>query len=267
MTKPEMKEQTYKVTFGDRVQADLHVTERGEGQPFLLLHGGAGPISVTRFADLFAKRHPARVITPTHPGFALTPRPDGLKDVKGLAQLYAAFLDQLNANDVTVVGNSIGGWIACELALLTPPQVRRVVLVDAGGIEVPNHPVTDISKLSPDQLMGLSYHNPKPFLINPATLTDVQKAAIGSNRAALSVYAGPLGIDPTLAARLPKIAVPALVLWGDSDRIVDQEYSRAFASAIPGAKFLILKDTGHVPQIETPGLLIETLWNFAREGT
>jgi pimeloyl-ACP methyl ester carboxylesterase len=263
MAKPDTKEQTYKITFGDHVQTDLHVTERGEGRPFLLLHGGAGPISVTRFADLFAERHHVRVIIPTHPGFALTPRPQGLKDVKGLAQLYAAFLDQLNASDVTVVGNSIGGWIACELALLASPQVRRIILVDAVGIEVPNHPVADVSKLAPDQLMSLSYHNPNPFLINPATLTDAQKAAIGANRASLSVYAGPLGIDPTLAGRLSKIAVPTLVLWGDSDRIVDQAYSRAFASTIPAAKFLILKDTGHVPQIETPELLMEALWDFA----
>ncbi len=115
MAKPEIKDATYKITFGDQVQADLHVTERGEGNPFLLLHGGAGPISVSRFADLFAERYPVRVITPTHPGFARTPRPEGLNSVKGLARLYAAFLDQLNVSDVTVIGNSIGGWIACEL--------------------------------------------------------------------------------------------------------------------------------------------------------
>jgi pimeloyl-ACP methyl ester carboxylesterase len=261
MSKPQVKEATYNITF-DNIQADLHVTERGEGKPLLVFHGGAGPISVTRFADLFAERHPVRVITPTHPGFARTPRPDGLNDVKGLAKLYAAFLKQLNISDVLVIGNSIGGWIACELALLAPPQVSGIVLVDAGGIEVPNHPVADISKLAPDQLMALSYHNPKPFLINPATMTDDQRAAMVSNRAALQVYAGPLGIDPTLASRISRITIPTAVLWGDSDRIVDEDYSRAFATAIPGAKFMILKDTGHVPQIETPDLLMETIWNL-----
>ena len=137
--------------------------------------------------------------------------------------------------------------------------------MDAVGIEVPNHPVADISKLTPDQLMSISYHDPKPFKIDPASLTDVQRAIMGANRATLQVYAGPQGVDPSLAGRLCKIAVPTLVLWGDSDRVVDAEYGRAFASAIPGAKFLLLKDAGHVPQIETPQQLIDTIWNVGAE--
>jgi pimeloyl-ACP methyl ester carboxylesterase len=263
MTKPEIKERTYRVAFGD-TSVDLHVTERGAGRPFLLLHGGAGPASVSRFADLFAERYSVRVITPTHPGFSRTPRPEDLKNVRDLAQLYADFLGQLQATDVTVIGNSIGGWIACELALLAPPQITGIILVDAVGIEVPGHPVADVSKLTPDQLMSLSYHNPKPFAINPASLTDDQKAIIGSNRAALQIYAGPLGVDPTLAGRLSGISKPALVLWGESDRIVDKEYSQVFATSIPGAKFLSLSGTGHVPQIETPELLMETIWNYMK---
>jgi pimeloyl-ACP methyl ester carboxylesterase len=265
MAKLEIKDGTYKVIV-DNVEVDLHVTERGAGHPFLVLHGGAGPVSVSRFADLLAASYPIRVITPTHPGFARTPRPEGMNSVRGLARVYAAFLDQLNVSDVTVIGNSIGGWIACELALLSPPQVSGIILVDAVGIEVANHPVADVSKLTPDQLMSLSYHDPKPFRIDPASLTDDQRAIIGSNRAALQIYAGPLGVDPALAGRLAKIAIPTLVLWGESDRIVDREYSQTFAASIPGAKFLSLSDTGHVPQIETPELLMETIWNYLKEG-
>jgi pimeloyl-ACP methyl ester carboxylesterase len=261
MVKPEIKETTFKVTFGENVQADLRITERGEGRPILLLHGGAGLVSVSRFADLFAERHPVRVITPTHPGFARTPRPERLNSVRGLAQLYAAFLDQLQVSDVTIMGNSIGGWIACELALLAPPQVRRIILVDAVGIEVPGHPVADVSKLTPDQLMSLSYFDPKPFRIDPASVTDEQRAIIASNRAALQIYAGPQGVDPTLAGRLSKVRIPTLVVWGESDRIVDMEYSRTFASAIPNAKFLSLPNTGHVPQIETPEKLLDAIWS------
>jgi pimeloyl-ACP methyl ester carboxylesterase len=254
---------TYQLPFAGSGRVNLVVEERGEGQPFLLLHGGAGPASMTRFASLLAERHPVRVITPTHPGFARTERPNELKNIKGLAQLYAAFLDHLGVSDVTVIGNSVGGWIAAELALLANPRVSGIVLVGATGIEVAGHPIPDVSKLTLDEVMSLSYHNPKPFKVDPASVTDDQHAIISSNRAALQVYA-PQSTDPTLAQRLAKIAVPALVISGESDRIVDPDYGRAYAAAIPGARFELLAGTGHVAQIETPELLLETIWNYGQ---
>ncbi len=94
------------------------------------------------------------MITPTHPGFAGTVRPDALHSVGGLAALYAALLDELDLTDVIVVGNSIGGWIAAEMALLHSPRVGSVILVDAAGIEVPGHPVADFFSLTLDQVLA-----------------------------------------------------------------------------------------------------------------
>jgi pimeloyl-ACP methyl ester carboxylesterase len=253
---------TYQLPYGGSGKVDLVVEERGEGQPFLLLHGGAGPASMTRFASLLAERHHARVLTPTHPGFARTKRPDELKSVKGLAQVYAALLDHLGVSDVTVIGNSVGGWIAAELALLANPRVSGIVLVGAAGIEVAGHPIPDISKLTLDEVMSLSYHNPKVFRIDPVSLTDDQRAVMAANRAALNVYA-PQMSDPTLVGRLARTAVPVLVISGESDRIVDPEYGRAYAAAIPNAQFQLLPNTGHIPQIETPELLLAAIWSFA----
>ena len=255
---------TYRIPYAGS-EIDLVVEERGEGQPFLLLHGGAGPASMARFANLLVERHQVRVITPTYPGFAGTPRPDELRIVKDLAQVYAALLDRLGLSDVTVIGNSIGGRIAAEMALLATPQVSGIVLVDAVGIEVAGHPITDISKLTPDEVMRLSYHDPKPFRIDPASVTDTQRAIMAANRASLFVYAGPQMTDPSLVGRLAKIAIPTLVVWGESDGIVDTEYGRAFAAAIPGAKFLLLSGTGHVPQVETPEKLLDAIWNYGKD--
>jgi len=240
---------------------EVLVEDRGKGQTFLLLHGGAGPASMVRFASLLAETHQARAVTPTHPGFGRTKRPDELNNVKGLAHVYAALLEGLGVSDVTVIGNSIGGWIAAELGLLSSPRVSGLVLVGATGIEVPGHPIPDTSKLTLDELMSLSYHNPKPFRIDPAGVTDDQRAIVAANRAVLQVYA-PRMTDPTLAGRLAKLAVPALVVSGESDRIVDPEYGRALAAAIPGAKFVQLAGTGHLPQVETPELLLETIWDY-----
>ena len=241
---------------------ELTVEERGAGRTFVLLHGGAGPVSWARFSPLLASRYPAHVLTPTHPGFARTARPEALKTVRGLAELYAAFLHELGDRDVVVIGNSVGGWIAAELALLAPPELGGIVLVGAGGIEVPGQTIPDISKLTLDQVMALSYHNPQPFRIDPTKMTDDQRAVIASNRAALTLYA-PDSTDPSLKSRLANVRVPTLVLSGASDRVIPPEFGRAFASAIPGAEFQLLPDTGHVAQLETPALVYEAVAKFA----
>jgi pimeloyl-ACP methyl ester carboxylesterase len=184
-----------------------------------------------------------------------------LRDVRGLALVYAALLEKLDLTGVTVVGNSIGGWIAAELAVISPSRLKGVVLVSATGIEVAGHPVADVFKLTPDELSRLSYHEPERFRIDPAALPPERRAAMAANRAALAVYGGS-GSDPTLRARLSGIKLPALLLWGASDRIVDTTYGRTYADAISGATFRVLPGTGHVPQIETPELLAGEVMRF-----
>jgi pimeloyl-ACP methyl ester carboxylesterase len=240
--------------------AEVSVADYGSGQPFLLLHGGAGPQSVTGFAEKFAAAHDVRVLAPTHPGFGGTPRPEALNSVAGLAALHNALLHQLGLQDVTVIGNSIGGWITAEIALLKSPWVSGIVLIDAVGIEVPGHPVADFFSLTMDQVFQLSFHNPEPFRIDPATLPPAAQAIAAGNRAAISVYAGATMTDPALAGRLGTLEVPTLVLWGDSDGIVDAGYGRAYAAAIPTARFQLLPETGHSPQLETPDQVIDAIW-------
>ncbi|MET7717996.1 alpha/beta fold hydrolase [Streptomyces sp. NPDC005407] len=161
------------------------------------------------------------------------------------------------------MGNSIGGWIAAELALLHSPRVSRIILVNAVGIHVEDAPVTDISGLTPDELSRLSFHDPAPFRVDPASLTEQQLAAMAANRKALAVYGGqPPMTDPSLRDRLGGITTPALVLWGESDEVVTPAYGRAYAEAIPGAEFRLLPGTGHVPQIETPEQLLTHIRTF-----
>lgn len=258
-----MATSVFDLTLAGAGPVSVTADDRGEGRPFLLLHGGGGPQTVTGFAELLATKEPARVITPTHPGFGGTPRPDGLASMAGLAALYRDLLDRLRLDDVTVIGNSIGGWIAAELAVLGSPRIGRLVLVDAVGIEVEGHPVTDIFPLSLDELARLSYHDPAAFGIDPAVMTEAQRAGMAANRAALRVYGGARMADPALRGRLAAIARPALVVWGDADRIVDPGYGRAYAAAIPGARFELLAETGHLPQLESPDLLLRAVWDFA----
>jgi pimeloyl-ACP methyl ester carboxylesterase len=243
---------------------ELSYNERGSGRPVIVLHGGAGPISVVPWAELLARTRPARVITPTHPGFAGTPRPDALSSLGGLAQVYSAFLDSLNVEGVTVVGNSVGGQIAAELALLGRGRVAGLAIVDGTGIEVPGHPVADAFSMPREELLRRSYHDPVRFAIDPSKLPPPALAAMAANFAALKVYSTSPK-DRPLLPRLAGIQVPTTVLWGDSDRIADSDYGRAYAQAIPGASFHLMKDTGHVPQIETPEQLADLVWAFVKE--
>jgi pimeloyl-ACP methyl ester carboxylesterase len=251
---------TLTVTVPGTGPVQVSLEDRGQGRPFLLLHGGAGPQSMAGFAALLAEREPARVLTPVHPGFAGTPRPPALSTPAGLAAAYRALLDELGLDDVTVIGGSIGGWIAAELALLDSPRVSGIVLIGAVGIEVPGHPVPDVSALSLPQLMALSYHNPAPFIPDLGALTGQQKAAMAANRAAVALYA-PTNSDPTLLGRLRDINIPALVICGQADQIATPDYGRAYAQAIRHARYVLLPETGHMPMIETPELLLTTIQN------
>ena len=254
---------THSVDLPGTGPVEVQVAAYGSGQPFLLLHGGAGPASVTGFAEKFAAAHRVRVLAPTHPGFGGTERPGALDSVAGLAALHQALLDQLDLTGVTVVGNSIGGWIAAEIALLKSPRVTRIVLIDAVGIEVPGHPVADFFSLTMDQVFRLSFHNPEPFRTDPAALPPAAQEIAAGNRAAIAVYAGAAMADPTLAGRLGSVDIPTLVLWGESDGIADADYGRAYAAAIPTARFQLLPATGHSPQQETPDQVVRAIRDSA----
>jgi pimeloyl-ACP methyl ester carboxylesterase len=254
---------TLQLTVPDVGNVTVTVTDRGTGHPFLLLHGGGGPTTVEPWADRLAEAEHARVITPVHPGFNGTPRPDELNSPRGLAALYVQLLEALDLRDVTVVGNSIGGWITAEMATLAPDRVSGYILVDAVGIEVPGHPIPRLSTLTPAELARRSYYDPATYGVDPAALPPQARAAMASNRETLAHYAGDDMSDPTLSSRLGVVHTPVLVVWGEADQIADPDFGRAYAAAIPGAQFRLLEHTGHMPQIETPDALVDVVWSFA----
>lgn len=256
---------THSLEVDDIGTVAVRVDARGQGRPFLILHGGAGPQSVTAFADLLAREAGVRVLVPTHPGFGGTGRPATLHSAPALAATYAALVEHLDLTDLSVVGNSIGGWIAAELAALVsgePDRLARnrwrdLTLVGAVGLDVPGHRPADFFALSLDEVADLSYFEPDRFRLDLDTLPPAVRAQLAGNRAALAVYGGTTMTDPTLEGRLRQIRVPTLVLAGVADRIVDAQVARTYAAGIPGARFELLSRSDHLPQIETPEALLE----------
>src|SRR5258706_4047249 len=197
---PDMEMRTVHVEGVGGVQVNF--SDQGEGRSFLLLHGGGGPLTVNAFAACVADGRKARVIAPVHHGFTGTPRPVGLSTVRGLAGLYASLLAELDLRGVTVVGNSIGGWVAAEMALLDTSRVSGFVIVDGVGIKVEGHPVVDFFSLTPRQVAEASYHDPDRFGIDPSKLPPEALQAMAGNRATLAIYAGTDMFAPPLATPL-----------------------------------------------------------------
>lgn len=227
----------------------LALTDQGEGRAFLLLHGGAGPGSMAGLGEALTKH--GRVLVPTHPGFNGEPRPERFARIEDLVLAYLALIEQLQLRDVVVVGNSVGGWIAAEMALRQSPRLAGIVLLNAVGIDPADagRVIVDPTKLPPAERVTLSFHAPERFAVTPSG--PEAAAAMAQNQRTLRIYGGELFThEPTLRSRLAQLSLPALVAWGESDRIADVEYGQFYARSIPGARFERISQAGHFPQIE-----------------
>lgn len=229
------------------------VDERGDAATaVLLLHGGAGPSSVAGLADALAEH--AHVLTPTHPGFDGTGRPDRFDTVADLASAYLDLLDLLDLRRVLVIGNSVGGWIASEMAVRdNHGRVGGLVLLNAVGI--PGQ-VADAAAVGPAEFARLAWHD-------LSRRPPIDEATMAANQQTLAVYGGDSYMhDPKLAGRLHRVTVPVLVAWGEDDGVVPEAYGRAYADLFPDARFQLIPEAGHLPQIEQLGLTAEAVAKF-----
>ncbi len=235
-----------------RLRPDLTVSlsEAGTGRPVLLLHGGGGPATVQNIAAHLSGE--MRVITPTHPGWDGTERPGWLTSVGDLAQAYLDLLNAEALSDVVVIGSSVGGWIAAEMAVRDAGHlITGLVLIDSAGVLVEGQPMLDFFALDARGVAEYSFHDPDRFYVDPATIPAEQLARRAAGMATLRVLAGdPYMHDPELLGQAGQVKIPVLVLWGDSDRIFTPEYGRAFAQAFPHAQFTLIAEAGHLPHLE-----------------
>ncbi len=251
---------TRRVSFANGLT--VRIDEYGSGHPMLVLHGGGGPLTVAGLASALSMR--AHVLVPTHPGFAGEPRPEWFDSIGDLAIAYLDLLEQLDLRDVMVIGSSLGSWIAAEMSVRDTSRLSSIVLVDAAGIQVEGHPIVDVFPLTPDELSALSYHNPAAFRIDPTTLSPERVAAVRANFQALKLYDQGQGMhDLKLRRRLERVRIPVLVVWGESDGVIDPDYGRAYAQAFPNAHFELISEAGHLPQIEQPARLLKVVEEFA----
>lgn len=230
----------------------LTLSEAGTGRPVLVLHGGGGPSTVADLARRLSRT--AHTLTPVHPGWDSTPRPAWLTGVDDLALAYLHLLHDRRLHDVLVVGSSLGGWTAAEMAVRdTAGIITGLVLIDAVGVHIEAEPIADVFGLGPRALAEHSWHDPDRHTVGPADVPPGQLAVRQANMTTMRTLAGdPYMHDPKLLRRLGRVHPPALLLWGESDRVVTPAYGAAYASAFGHGRLEIIPKAGHLPHIEQP---------------
>jgi pimeloyl-ACP methyl ester carboxylesterase len=269
---------------GDRLAVgplEVEILRRDAKQPgaptFLLLHGINNISAEAPFLDLLAEH--GEIVAPSHPGFGASPRPPDFDTMYDLVNHYLAVLDALPAEKIVMIGFSFGGWIATEVAVAGHRKLDRLVLVDPLGIKLGGREERDIAHLfntSPDELNRRAWDDPAKCprgsygvgwhtAIGDA-MSDAEMVTLARNWDSLCLYAWrPHMYNPQLKNWLHRIAVPALVLWGASDRVVTPDYGRGYAGLIPGARFEIIEAAGHHPELEQPRAFVERVARFRRE--
>jgi pimeloyl-ACP methyl ester carboxylesterase len=238
----------------DGHKLELHV--RGDGPVLLVLHEGTGLIADAPYLDQLSGSH--RVIVPSHPGFDGSERPDGFDSVDDLAYLYLDLLDDLGIDRCSLLGCCFGGWIAAELAVRAPHRFDKLVLAGAVGIRVggiTDRDITDVWGIGFAELAERWVHDPAlaERLFGFSEKDDDDVVAWARNNDTLALYAWePYLHSPKLRARLARVRAATLVVWGRYDGIVGEAYGRAYADAIPGARFELIDGAAHVPQLERP---------------
>ncbi|MGW0418917.1 alpha/beta fold hydrolase [Streptomyces sp. NPDC003015] len=254
-------------TDASAMYADLSLTlsEAGEGRPVLVLHGGGGPATVAGLARHLSRT--AHTITPVHPGWDGTHRPAWLTGIDDLALAYLHLLRERRLRDVLVVGSSLGGWTAAEMAIRdTTGCVTGLVLIDAVGVRVETEPIADFFALDARGVAEHSWHDPDHYYRDPAEIPAEELARRGADMATMRLLAGdPYMHDPTLLSRLGPVQVPALLLWGESDRFVTPAYGAAYADAFGRSRLEIIPEAGHLPQIEQPDATFALIDEYLRQ--
>jgi pimeloyl-ACP methyl ester carboxylesterase len=246
-------------------EVQLEVVKRGQGRPLVLLHGEEGLDPDAPFLDLLATH--GQVIAPSHPGFGHSPEVGTIDTIDDLAYLYLDLLVEQGLREVVLLGCSLGGWIAAEMAVKCTDRLAKLILVGPLGIKVGDREtrdIPDIFALAPQEVVRLQYHDPARAAVDYAALSDDALTVIARNREATALYAWePYFHNPKLRQRLHRIDIPTLLLWGASDRFVTAGYyGTAYRDAIPGARLEIIEQAGHFPHLEQPRAFVDRVRAF-----
>jgi pimeloyl-ACP methyl ester carboxylesterase len=240
----------------------IRVMRAGSGSPLLFLHGGGGAGTWLPFMARLAETFD--VIVPEHPGFGESETPPWLDTVSDLANFYLDFLKQLDLDGVHLVGQSLGGWIAAELAVRNTSRLASLTLASAAGIHVKDIPQVDTFLSSDEQRIRDLFHDQKlaDAVLARALRPELEDVALRNRMTTAKLVWQPRSHDPHLQKWLHRIDVPTLLIWGEHDRLFPKDYAFAYQRLIPGSKVVIIPDCGHLPEVEKADVFAAELESF-----
>jgi pimeloyl-ACP methyl ester carboxylesterase len=234
----------------------------GAGRPLLILHGAGGAGRWLPYMADLAGRHD--VIVPEHPGFGASDTPDWLDTIPDLASFYLDFLDQLDLKNVDLVGLSLGGWIAAELAVRNTRRLASLTLVAAAGIHVKGVEQVDSFLRTDEQRVRDFFYDPKRAdeMLAHLSRPELEDVNLKNRTTTAKLIWQPRGYDPHLHKWLHRMDVPTLLIWGDNDRLFPKDYAFAYQRLIPGSEVAIIPGCGHLPQAEQRQAFVAALEGF-----
>jgi pimeloyl-ACP methyl ester carboxylesterase len=255
----------------------------GESEPVVLVHGLGGQWQnwLENIPRLAQER---RVLALDLPGFGLTPEPaDGEISITGYGRCVNAFCEQLGAGRVHLVGNSMGGFVAAEVAIQFPARVSRLALVSAAGIssaDTLQAPILTIGRLASAIATNTAARYralaSRPITRHASLALVARHPRLFKPDFAYEGFfkgAGKPGFDDALRAsldydfrdRLPEVKVPTLIVWGEKDSIIPVRDADEFERLIDDSRKVVMKDTGHIPMAERPQAFNDVLTEFLAE--
>lgn len=244
----------------------IQVAKGGSGAPLLILHGAEGTKGWMRTAQALAERF--TVYLPSHPGYYQSERPAWLGSMIDLARFYLWFINAQGLQGVRLLGHSMGGWLAAEMAVSCHHAISKLMLVDAVGMKPANAGSEDLLNIPPAQVRERAFYDPQQIpdfdqLYGQPLTPEEQQVAMRNQQTMLSLLkqSGDL-YPPALRGLLPGIAIPTRIVWGRQDRIAPLECGEIYQQLIPGAELSIIDKCSHRPYVEKPDEFIKVALEF-----
>ncbi len=243
---------------------NLSVHRSGTGETLMWLHGAGGAPSWAPFMGKLAESFDT--IVPEHPGFGHSSKPDWLDNLQDLAYFYLDFIAANKLENIHLVGTSLGGWLACEIAIRDSSAIKSLTLVAPAGIHVQGVPTPDTFLWTPEEQVRNAFSNQAiadAALARVPTEAEVEMKLRNALTVALLAWK-PRFYNPHLSKWLHRIDVPTHLIWGEDDKIIPYAYADAFKSLIPHLEFTSIPECGHLPHAEKPDVYVKAIGDFIR---
>lgn len=240
----------------------IRLLRGGSGPPLIFLHGASGHVGWLPFLDRLSQRFD--VIAPEHPGFGSSDDPVWLDRPSDLAYFYLDLIETLKLDRVHLMGTSLGGWIAAELAVRNTSRLASLTLVCAVGIAPDGAPIDDLFRISSAENARRFYFDPERARRRVELLAKADPALLARNRSTVVRLAYPNFASADLAKWLHRIDVPTLLVWGANDGLVPVRFGETYRRLIPNSKLVVIPEAGHAPFEENPSALLAAFTQFMR---